>query len=151
MKRIWTSEHDHNLGQVTTVEELRDFALGVLEKIEGEVGMVTGPIGSGGLGSREKNLERFREVIAQKYNEGQPLFDQMPLQDKIKEFYDKSGGDKMLILEGLYLPLFKTGKIKKFFFIPGWESSLGAQWEHDRAKELGIEIIYLPEKKSLRN
>lgn len=145
MKRIWTSEHDHSLGQVASVEELRDFALDILGKIEGEVGMVTGPIGSGGLGSREKNLERFREVVAQKYDEGQSLFDQMPLQDKIKEFYDKSGGDKMLILEGLYLPLFKTGKIKKFFFMPGWESSLGAQWEHDRAKELGIEIVYLPE------
>ena len=32
--------------------------------------------------------------------------------------------------------------------IKGWESSFGASWEHDRAQELGIEIIYLdPNKK----
>ncbi len=143
MRRIWTQEHDYKLEKVASIEELRDFALNVLNAIEGEVGMVTGPIGSGGLGSREKNLERFKQVVDQKYEEGQVLFDQMPLQTKIKEFFDKSGGDKMLILDGLYLPLFKTGKIKKFFFMPGWESSMGAQWEHEKAKELGIEINYL--------
>ncbi len=143
MKRYWTENLAQELSQVASVEEMRDFALKLLNMIDGDIGMVTGPIGSGGLGSREKNLERFQKVIDERYEEGNAMFDQMPFQEKIKYFYDQSGGDKMVILEGFYLPLFKTGKIKKFYFIPDWQSSIGATWEHDRAKELGIEIIYL--------
>jgi hypothetical protein len=53
------------------------------------------------------------------------------------------GSYPMPILEEFYLPLYQSGRIKKFFFVSGWESSFGATWEHDRAKELGIEIHYL--------
>jgi hypothetical protein len=77
-------------------------------------------------------------------NSGHAVFDQVPFDSKfgqlITHITDRYPTE---ILDEFYLPIFSSGKIKKLFFIKGWESSFGARWEHDRAKELGIEIIYL--------
>jgi hypothetical protein len=105
--------------------------------------MVTGPISTGGLGTREKNLEKFKQTIFDLYTDGHSLFDQTVFNGKFSRFVEHIDGYPMPILEEFYLPIFKSGKIKKFYFIKGWESSFGASWEHDRAQELGIEIIYL--------
>lgn len=120
------------------------LAFEVIDSGEGYAVMVAGPISTGGLGSRAKNTERLKEVIDQLLALGHPVFDQVPFEGKMQEFIAGFQGDyPMPILDEFYLPLYQSGRIKKFFFVPGWESSFGASWEHDRAKELGIEIHYL--------
>ncbi len=48
-----------------------------------------------------------------------------------------------MLLTDFYQPLFETGLIKILYFLPDWQSSVGARWEHDQALKLGIEIVYL--------
>ena len=65
-----------------------------------------------------------------------------PMQKFKKEVID--GYDER-ILFNFYQPIFKSGKINKLRFIPDWESSTGAKWEHDdQAKKWNIETIDLP-------
>ncbi|MDB4984074.1 MAG: hypothetical protein JWM20_253 [Patescibacteria group bacterium] len=143
MQHYWANHH-HKLPDLKSFEEMVILAHEVIDAISGEVAMVSGPISTGGLGSREANLIRLDEAITSLVSEGHIIFDQAPFDTKMNEFVAHiKEGYPMPILEEFYLPLFKSGKIKKFFFVPGWESSTGASWEHDRAKELGIEIIYL--------
>lgn len=145
MRRYWTSQHDEQVDRAQSLSEMSELALMVIDKIDGEIGMVTGPISTGGLGSREANIEHFRYTIQKLYDEGHVLFDQTVFDGKLGKFVAHiTDTYPMPILEDFYLPLFKSGKIKRFYFIKGWESSFGATWEHDRAQELGIEIIYLP-------
>jgi hypothetical protein len=49
----------------------------------------------------------------------------------------------MPILETFYHTMFSSGRIRKVYFIHGWESSFGARWEHDLCEKLKIEKIYL--------
>jgi len=75
---------------------------------------------------------------------GESIFDQTPFEEVIKrlreELYDTDGTK---VLEEFYLPLFTSGHIAEVRFLPDWESSTGATWEHALAKKLGIKIIYL--------
>lgn len=144
MRRYWKPEHEHHVDTLQSLSEISDFALTILEQMDGEIIMVTGPISTGGPGTREKNLEKFKQTISDLYTDGHSLFDQTVFDGKFSRFVEHiTDGYPMPILEEFYLPVFKSGKIKKFYFIKGWESSFGASWEHDRAQELGIEIIYL--------
>lgn len=47
------------------------------------------------------------------------------------------------LLGTFYLPLFESGLIVTLDFLPNWESSYGAVWEHNKAQQLGLQIIYL--------
>jgi hypothetical protein len=140
----WKDHHVEKLPHLKSFDEMVALAFEVIDDGEGHAVMVAGPISTGGLGSREKNTARLTEVVDRLIDEGHPVFNQVPFEGKMKEFIAGfEGGYPMPILEEFYLPLHQSGRIKKFFFIPGWESSFGASWEHDRAHELGIEIIYL--------
>ncbi len=144
----WTPFNIFDLRNAETFNTLFDIAHQVLLRMPQPVAMVCGPITSGGLGSREKNLEVFRKTIKSLSDNGIIVFSQMPfeepmwrIQKKIEAtLYYKEGGS---ILESFYLPIFESGLVKKFYFIPGWETSMGATWEHSQAKIMGIEIMYL--------
>ena len=47
------------------------------------------------------------------------------------------------ILDDFYSPIFNSGLIKEFYFMPNWQSSKGANWEHNEANRLGIKVSYL--------
>lgn len=106
---------------------------------------VCGPIGTGGLGNVKDNLNAFNIVIHDLQAQGLNVFDQMPFEwpmQVIKFNLDQSIYPEA-ILTDFYLPLFESGKIKTFYFMKDWKSSKGANWEHAKAIELGIKIIYL--------
>lgn len=44
--------------------------------------------------------------------------------------------------DNFYIPLLKSGKIKKLYMMPWWEKAPGCVTEHDIAKQEGIEISY---------
>ncbi len=70
----------------------------------------------------------------------------MPFEDDMERIYKSDPKLKgTRLLEEFYLPMFKSGLIKILCFLPGWQNSIGATWEHEQAKKLGIPIIYLAE------
>lgn len=133
------------LDKASSHKDLFKIAEKILKCMPSPIGQVCGPISTGGAGSIEENLKRFEVAIARLQNTGLNIFDQMPFEkpmhriisQKIDGKYDKS------ILDDFYLPIFESGMVKKLYFLPDWESSTGAKWEHEQAKRLGIEIEYL--------
>ncbi|MDB5225476.1 MAG: hypothetical protein JWL87_428 [Candidatus Adlerbacteria bacterium] len=135
-------------------EELAAVAVAEMEKFE-DAEIVCGPLTTGGLGSMEKNMAAFLAVIDMLKKEGRPIYSQGPYEERIAYLRDRwrehhpSRAQLYCtpILEVLYARIFDAGRIRRAWFIPGWESSLGATWEHDRLKGAGVEIEYLtPER-----
>lgn len=142
-KKYWTDE------DIKAVEEAKDFkdlyaiANRIFSRMEGEIGQVCGPIATGGAGSIEANLEIFNNEILKLQNQGKIIFDQMPFEWPMQDLKKRVADGANTILEDFYLPIFESGKVKTLYFIKGWETSYGANWEHNQAKRLGIDIVYL--------
>ena len=141
----WTPEDIAALETAQSFAELSQVAMKVLKRMPQPVGQVCGPISSGGLRSIEKNLKQFDETIAELISHGNTVFDQVPFEKYIFRLIETGRGtrDKDQLLKEFYLPLFESGLVSTFYFIPGWESSNGAKWEYQQAKRLGIRIVYL--------
>ncbi len=149
----FTQMEQEALHKATTYGEVAEIALGQMNRISLAIGkgldMVCGPISSGGLGSIEKNIERFNEAIDTLLTNGYSVFSQMPYEDKIWSIRDmaeediKNGAYDQNLLEDFYGPVFRSGLVKRKHFIPDWQSSIGACWEHNLATETGTDISYL--------
>lgn len=140
------------LAQVKTYEEMSRLAMHQMRRLchhsytEKYYDWVCGPMTTGGLGSLEANFGRFNEVTAELRRVGHRVFSQMPYEDRMAELWDTLkpvDGYDYRLLEGFYTPIFESGMIRRFHFIPGWEDSTGSRWEHDLAEKLGTEISYL--------
>ncbi|MFH0831238.1 MAG: DUF4406 domain-containing protein [Parcubacteria group bacterium] len=107
------------------------------------VGMICGPITTGGLGSIKANLQIFNETIDDLVSRGVNLFDQIPFEEHFARIKAQGNGYDTRLLNEFYLTLFESGQITRLHMIPGWQSSGGATWEHAQAQRLKIEIVYL--------
>ncbi|MES2088114.1 MAG: hypothetical protein V4467_03960 [Patescibacteria group bacterium] len=143
MAKYWTAKNYEDVEKAEVFSELFVVASEILNSIPEPVALVSGPISTGGLGSIEKNLEVMARNIAALEKKGVHIFNQLPFENKFKEFSKNSKEYYTPILDHFYLPLFQTGKITKIFFVPGWETSTGAKWEYEQAEKLGIEKILL--------
>ncbi|PIR69487.1 MAG: hypothetical protein COU47_02840 [Candidatus Niyogibacteria bacterium CG10_big_fil_rev_8_21_14_0_10_46_36] len=106
--------------------------------------MVCGPISTGGSGSVEKNLERFHAVIDALRDERVRIFSQMFFENKLfkmKTWPSYKGG--IQLLEEFYRPIFESGFIYRMYFMPNWQTSMGATWERGEAQRLGIRAEYV--------
>lgn len=125
---------------------IADIALSILARVpkEYEIGIVCGPISTGGLGSLEANITQFNRAISTLQGLGYVIFDQMVFEKRIEALLvpDETGYDHY-ILHHFYDPIFKSGMIGRKFFIPGWECSIGARWEHTHALAHSMRITYL--------
>lgn len=132
-------------------QDLFKIAINVLETMHNlnpikPIAIVCGPISSGVKSSRKENLEVFSMAIERLASDGLLIFSQMPFEDDMERIYKSNPKlQGICLLEEFYLPIFKTGFIKLMCFLPGWENSVGATWEHKQAKILGIPRIYLAE------
>lgn len=141
----WTDENHKDLLKSSTYKELLSIALDVLGRMPQPIGQVCGPISTGGAGSIEENLKAFDNTIRKLQESGHNVFNQMPFEEPmqiIKESRESEGYDDSL-LEDFYLPIFESGLVHRLFFMPDWQSSYGAKWEHQQGKKLGLEIVYL--------
>ena len=129
----------------TKYSHLAKVAINILERMpEGKTGMVCGPITTGGWGDKDVNLCMFNAAIITLIKNRYSIFNQMPFENKLKELQDKSGLDyDERILTEFYGPIFESGLINYQYFMHNWRTSKGATWEHEQAKERGIEIVYL--------
>jgi len=155
--KYWTDDDKKALSAALTFKDLATIAINIIQRFPGEVCMVSGPISTGGVGSREGNQKVFTKVIELLATEQSAnIFSQVPLEDKIVDIYKKwhlNNPDEtycMPILDDFYRPLFSTGKVGALHFIYGWESSFGSRWEHDNCDQWGIKRYYLPQEFSVR-
>jgi hypothetical protein len=149
LKEYYSAENLKRIKEANNYKQLLGVAMEVLLRIRREnplepIAMVCGPISTGGTGSRDKNLKIFDKAIERLSADGLLIFSQMPFEEDMERIY-KSDPDLqgIRLLEEFYLPIFKMKVIKLLCFLSGWEDSIGAQWEHTQAKQLGIPIIYL--------
>ncbi len=124
---------------------MRDIAFRVLSRMPQPIEQVCGPISTGGRGSLLANLIAFNEVIVELQAQGKHVFDQMPFEQPMQRVKAGLPLDQYptILLDEFYLPIFESGLIQKLQFMPEWESSFGARWEHAQAERLGIEIAYI--------
>lgn len=126
------------LGKTETIEDLLHIAFLILNDIPQPISIVCGPIMTGGKGSPKENLIFFNWWIRELRRRGLNVFSQMPFEPHMQRIYRKTGVD---ILEEFYRPLFTSGKIHSFHFIPGWRTSKGAKWERRLAITLPGAIV----------
>ena len=145
----WVPEDRLACETVSSCEVLAGVGIQILTRMKHDVGdtpvgMVCGPISTGGLGSQEKNLQALTYWIAKLVSSGHPIFSQLPFESalwRISNVSDCLG--EFALLEGFYLKLFQSGLIGILYFLQNWQTSVGATWEHDQALALGIERKYL--------
>ncbi len=144
-EQYWTQQDKLSLFSASTFSDLAIIALNVLAKMPKPISEVCGPISTGGLGSIEKNIEFFDAVIGLLMKRGLTVFDQMPFQEHIFRIVQNRWGSRQnnQLLNEFYLPIFQSGLVDQLYFMPGWETSEGATWEHEQAQSLGIEIVYI--------
>ena len=140
-----TGEDYADIATAGSFTELAEIALRILERMGDGVGMVCGPISTGGLGDVRKNLERFNQAIETLEGLGNGVFNQMPFEDAIQRLRDWNVPYDERILTEFYAVIFKSGRIEKQYFIHDWPTSYGSTWERRQAAERGSEIIDLDE------
>lgn len=144
MEKIFNLSDYDKIKEAKTFEDLLRIAINVLQRFPSTAAMVCGPITTGGYGNIDKNLSLFKETIKRLQNEDFLIFSQMPFERKMQEIKETSyckGG--LHLLESFYLPIFESEFVDTLIFLPNWESSLGAKWEHEQAVRLGLKIVYL--------
>jgi hypothetical protein len=90
-------------------------------KFPGGAEIVCGPITTGGLGTFEENMRVFENTIKALLRQGRPIFNQLPYQVRMVSLIEEwKNADKfragkycMPLIEDFYLPLFKTGCIRR--------------------------------------
>ncbi len=143
---------DVNLKEIREAKnygELLFVAIEVLQTMREEsflkpIAMLCGPISTGGSGSRSTNLEVFGRAIERASADGLFVFSQMPFENDMGRIYKSDPALQGLrLLEEFYRPIFELGFVNLLCFLPGWENSVGATWEHEQAEKLNIPRIYL--------
>ncbi len=145
----------YTVERVLAIKESQDYkdlllvALDILEDMNDDfaprpIAMLCGPISTSSKKSRRENLIVVSHAIQRVVTDGLIVFNQMPFENDMERIY-KSGPELqgVRLLEEFYLPIFRTGFISLMCFLPSWESSFGASWEHEQAKRLKIPILYL--------
>ncbi len=114
-----------------------------------------GPISTGGVGNAKDNIKILHNAINKVSKLGYHIFNQVPFENKLGEIKAKRKekiGDKydMKLLTKFYAPIFASGLISTFIFMPGWRDSTGSQWEYKQAKKNKIKTRELkPDWESL--
>lgn len=145
-KQYFKDEDWQDIDNAKSMKDLYIVAERVMKRVPEPRIQVCGPISTGGKGSIDANLEVFNEKIKELQDIGLNVFDQMPFESQIYNLihvFEKQGEYMEAILTDFYLPIFESGYISELYFLPGWESSHGAKWEHEQAERLGIKIIYI--------
>lgn len=144
----WNDEDKLALNKAETFQHLAEVALAILKKMPQPIVQICGPISTGGKGDMKKNMKRFQNAIDILSESGVSVFDQLPFQESMMRIttHLKDGKYDMDILEIFYKDIFESGLIKKGYFLPDWQSSVGANWERNTLSKIGLPIEEYPEE-----
>ena len=145
----YKKEHHEAMNNAQEYKHLLEVALDVLNSMPKPIGQVCGPVTTGGQGSVDKNLVLFEKAVHKLIDQGYNIFNQVPFEKPMQKIQINSKKMEkhernIELLEEFYKPIFESGLISTLYFIHGWETSQGANWEREQAKRLGIKIIDLP-------
>ena len=127
-----------------TLHELALKAVERLKELPQPVVRLSGPLTTSAYGY-DDNLKRFlkgQEILREK---GYTVFDYLEGhndEDVIKALnvpWDE-------VMEYYHRPIMESGYLTEAFFLPRWEFSNGAKWEHEVAKENGMKIHEFPDE-----
>lgn len=132
---------------------LAERALTELKVHVGKAEIVCGPISTGGWGDATVNLLVFNDAIEVLKHAGRPMWSQIPYEAGLAKLEHRwkietnDDGYCHPILTEFYQPLFDASPrlIRRAWFIDGergWETSVGAKWEHEKMLARGIDIEY---------
>ncbi|MBU6415368.1 DUF4406 domain-containing protein [Patescibacteria group bacterium] len=151
--RHFTKRDKSDLRKAKTFEDLAVIALRVLKRMHQterkrahprNIGMVSGPISTGGLGSPDANIKAMRKTIRKLEQKGYCVFNQLPFEDPmwkiIKTPYYQG---ELHLLTKFYRPIFKSGFITIIHVMLNWNTSFGATWEHKETKRFRIKQNHL--------
>jgi hypothetical protein len=143
--QYWIDEDYKNIEEAQSIQDIFAVAKDVLSRMPDNLAQVCGPITSGGRGLVEENLKYLDKIIDDLQAQGIDIFDQMPFEKTFQRIaYSKTSKEHHDdILTNFYEPIFRSKKITTLYFVPDWESSKGANWEYQKAKELGIETKFI--------
>lgn len=141
----WNHADYVELERARSFHELNSIAVRILKRMERPVAQVCGPISTGGVRSVERNLVSFDLAIATLIGKGVTVFNQIPFEMPMQRIRAKQALKiyNMELLLDFYLPLFEQRHIEILYFLPDWQTSVGARWEHKQAERLNMKIIYL--------
>ncbi len=154
MIHFWHEQDKKELKVAKSFAQLLPIAIRIIKRMSQPVAMVSGPISTGGLGSVEKNMKFFTLATAVLYKSGVNVFDQTPFDWAMERIKKNTWHKKeycIPLLEDFYLPLFKNKIIQEVYFLPDWQSSFGAKWEHQQCEKFNIEIHDFPKEILNRN
>mgnify|MGYP001588536864 FL=1 len=149
MKAIKIVELKQRIARARSFERLAEIAVGhVIRDLGDKTHIVSGPISTGGVGSRTGNMARIKwtnDQLAQQFT----IFDHSLFEDKIfalKKAWLLSGGRGYCwpILDTVYSRIFESGCIVELHLMPDWRSSTGSQWEKQTCQQLGIKVTDIP-------
>lgn len=141
---FWTDEVRKAAEVAKDFHELSLVGIDILSGTSEKFIFVCGPVSTGGLGSVERNLQVLNTRVHEFIENGEFVFDQTPFEDVIKRLREELKDlDGTRTLEEFYRPIIESGYIKEMRFLPGWKSSIGATWERNLGKKLGITIVDL--------
>ena len=146
MKTRLTEREKKLVRKARTMKELGKIAMRVIKRMPEPVAMVCGPISTGGRGSVAANMKELKKAINALSKKSVKVFDQTAFEPQMKKI--AKGRPEYLtnetkLLEEFYLPLFEKEFVAMVCFMPDWQSSFGATWEHKQAKRLKLAIKYL--------
>jgi len=133
---------DGQLQKSNSFKDLLQVAMMILDTTHGPLAMVSGPISTGGKGSIESNILAMQEYIEELYQAGVNIFDQTPFEGPMQRLKNTAVKYDYDLLNDFYLPIFESGYIKQMFFMYDFESSTGANWEHEQMIRLHIKRNY---------
>jgi hypothetical protein len=138
------------VAKASTMEELAEVAIRFLRRISKkghEVIEICGPMTTGGLGDFNANMKRYNHAIKMAVQSGYVVFDLPFFQPAIVRILDFKEGQPNYNWEILHVFLrkvFESRYIVKGFFLPDWQSSIGASWEREEFERLKIPIEECP-------
>jgi hypothetical protein len=148
---LWEQRDVEDLASSRDFNHIGEIVLKVLLRSTRSVTMVSGPITSGGTQCKNQNLERYRKAMKFVASQGKHVFNQLPGEQALKKRFDHWMANRQNeadycwpLLEGVYAPLFTSGRVERLAFMPNWHTSTGSKWEHDMASHYDISIEYLP-------
>ena len=133
---------NEQLQKAKSFKDLLQVAEMIIANAHPNLVMVSGPISTGGKGSIQLNILAMQEYIEELYQSGENMFDQTIFEDPMQRIKNTAIKYDYDLLNHFYLSIFESKYIKKMFFMQDWESSTGANWEHEQMIRLVIEKIY---------
>lgn len=130
----------------TSYREAASVAVLYLRRVKKEAGrplvQVCGPISTGGLGCRTRNIERLRLAMYGCMHQGLPIFNQLMFEDMVARFSPGHGHESYdwKILEEFYRSVMYSYLIGTLYFLPSWQTSKGATYERALGEELRLTI-----------